>query len=153
MLRSNRRTIAVLVVTGLAALPLSGCSSNSQDAAVANDEHPSSVKPIKGTTRSEVRLSARAAKRLGIRTASIRVKRIAGSEREILPYSAVLYDAQGNTYTYTNPEPRVFVRQRVKVDRIEGGEAILSHGPPAGTAVVTVGAPELHGVEYEVEED
>lgn len=153
MLRINRRIVAVLVVAGLAALPLSACSKDSQEAAIANDEEPSTVTPIKGTSRSRVTLSAKAAERIGIRTASIRLKRIAGTQRKVIPYSAVVYDEHGATYTYTSPRPRVFVRQRVKVNRIEGRDAILSHGPPSRTAVVTVGSQELHGVEYEVEED
>ena len=34
------------------------------------------------------------------------------------------------------------------VDRIDGERAILAKGPAPGTAVVTVGATELWGVEY-----
>jgi hypothetical protein len=153
MLRINRQAVVVLVVAGLAALQLSACSGKSNEAAIANDEKPSTLVPIKGTNRSQIELSAKAAKRLGIRTGSIRLERIGGAERKVLPYAAVLYDEKGNAYAYTSPEPLVFVRERVKVDRIAEGEAILSGGPPSGTAVVTVGAPELHGVEYQVEED
>jgi hypothetical protein len=153
MLRTTRWIVVVLMVAGLAALQLSACSGKAKEVAVANDEKPATLQPIKGTSRLEVKLSAKAAERLGIRTASIRLARIGGAERKVIPYSAVLYDEHGNTYAYTSPQPRIFVRQRVKVDRIEDSEAILSHGPPSGTAVVSVGAPELHGVEYQVEED
>ena len=37
--------------------------------------------------------------------------------------------------------------------RIDGDAAMLSSGPPVGTAVVTVGSQELFGTEYDVEED
>jgi hypothetical protein len=48
----------------------------------------------------------------------------------------------------------VFVRHDIRVDEIEGSRAVLGDGPGAGTAVVTVGAPELWGIEYgEIEED
>jgi hypothetical protein len=65
----------------------------------------------------------------------------------------VVYTPNGRTFTYTSPEPRVFVRQFIVVDSIRGGEAILSHGPSVGTSVVTVGSQELFGVEYHVEEN
>jgi hypothetical protein len=41
-----------------------------------------------------------------------------------------------------------FIRHDIDVQRIEGNRAILTTGPPVGTAVVTVGATELWGVEY-----
>jgi hypothetical protein len=42
----------------------------------------------------------------------------------------------------------VFVRQHVEVHSIDGNRVVLAEGPPAGTAVVTVGATELMGVEH-----
>jgi hypothetical protein len=65
----------------------------------------------------------------------------------VIPYAAVIYDTEGNTWIYTNPEPLVFVRQSIVVDRIEGDEAFLSQGLDSGTMVVTVGVSELYGAE------
>lgn len=73
-----------------------------------------------------------------------------GDTFKLIPYSAVLYDAQGKTWVYTNPEPLVFVRQQILIDTIRGGEVILADGPPVGTAVVTVGGAELYGTEFGV---
>jgi hypothetical protein len=73
-----------------------------------------------------------------------------GERRKVVPYAAVLYDTRGDTWVYTNPEPLVFVRHRVSVDYIEGDLAVLSDGPPSGTPVVTVGAAELFGIEFEI---
>ena len=70
----------------------------------------------------------------------------------VVPYGAVLYSADGTTFTYTSPTPRVFVRAPITVARIDGDEVILRRGPPVGTQVVTVGSQELYGSEYEVEE-
>ncbi len=67
-----------------------------------------------------------------------------------VPYSAVLYDSNGNTWVYTNPEPLVFVRHPISIDYIKGDLAVLSEGLPAATAVVTVGVAELYGTEFEV---
>ena len=55
---------------------------------------------------------------------------------------------KGETWTFTNPEPLVFVRAKVVVKGIEGDRVLLSDGPAAGTAVVTVGATELMGAEH-----
>jgi hypothetical protein len=149
MLRRNRWIVLVMVIAGFAGLLLSGCSNTSEDEADASGD-PATVEPVKGTDLSRVTLTAQAAGRIGIETAPVRRR---GSHKKVIPYSAVLYDADGKTFTYTSPEPRAFVRHSISVDRIDGGQAILSNGPPAGTAVVTVGSQELYGVEYEVEED
>jgi hypothetical protein len=96
-------------------------------------------------------LSAQAAKRLGIQTDLVRQAQIRGTLRKVVPYAAVLYDPHGEAWVYTNPEPLTFVRAHISVDSIDGDRAVLSEGGPAdGTAVVTVGVPELYGTELGV---
>jgi hypothetical protein len=73
-----------------------------------------------------------------------------GTQRLTVPNSAVIYDPRGDAWVYTSPEPLVFVRHRIKLDYIEGDLAVLSDGPPAGTAVVLAGAAELFGAESKV---
>jgi hypothetical protein len=65
----------------------------------------------------------------------------------IIPYSAVIYGLNGETWTYINSAPLTYMRQHIAVDYIEGGQAFLSNGPPAGTRVVTVGAAMLYGTD------
>lgn len=142
------RAMIVVAILAIAALQLTACSDSSTEAAA--DDAPATVEPIKGTDLSSVTLSEHAAKRLDIKTAPVRVR---GAGRKIVPYDSVVYNADGSTFAYTSPKPLVFVRAPLKVARIVGDEAILSAGPPAGTEVVTVGAQELYGSEYEVEED
>ena len=101
------------------------------------DGAPLTVQPIEGSDLHRVTLSARAAERLGIEMAQM------GG----VPYSAVLYDARGETWVYTNPEPLVFVRRRISVARIDGDRVVLTDGPPAGTTIVTVGGAELLAAE------
>ena len=72
---------------------------------------------------------------------------LAGSKRLIVPYGSVIYDPQGRTWAYIKTEPLVFIRHRINIDYIDGDEAFLIDGPPAGTEVVTVGAGELSGYE------
>jgi hypothetical protein len=67
--------------------------------------------------------------------------------RKVVPYGAVYYDGKGYAWVYVNPKPLVFERQRVGVERVVGDLAVLSDGPPVGTAVVTVGAAMLYGAE------
>jgi len=70
--------------------------------------------------------------------------------RTVIPYAAVLYDAHGKEWVYTSPEPFVFVRRPIRIDAIVGDDVILADGPPAGVAVVTIGAAELYGTEFGV---
>jgi hypothetical protein len=73
-----------------------------------------------------------------------------GGLHRVIPYSAVIFDAKGETWTYVNPEPLVFVRERIVIDHIQGDLAVLKDGPKIGTNVVKVGAAELYGVENKV---
>jgi hypothetical protein len=67
-----------------------------------------------------------------------------------VPYSALIYSPQGETWVYTSPQPRTFVRHKVEVDYIKGDIAVLNAGPPVGTVVVSVAAAELYGTELKV---
>jgi hypothetical protein len=107
-----------------------------------------------------VSLTQRAVDRLDIRTAPVRTVRVAvpnrggaragSTTRKVVPYAAVVYDENGATWTFTNPAPRTFVRQRIDVDYVTGDRAVFRHGPAVGTWVVTVGAAELLGAELGV---
>ena len=49
-----------------------------------------------------------------------------------------------------NTAARTYVRQPITIAAILGSTAVLSSGPPVGAAVVTVGAAELLGTEYDI---
>jgi hypothetical protein len=119
------------------------------------DDKVATVESIEGSEVARITLSADAARRLDIQTAPVRATRVESGEEPLItiPYAAVLYDPRGETWTYTNPEPLVFIRALIRVDRITGRTAVLSSGPPPGTQVVTVGGSELLGTEYEVGEE
>ena len=116
----------------------------------ATEVKPAHVELIAGTELHKVTLSQRAAERLDIKTEHVQEMVLSGTKRKVVPYGSVLYDAHGDTWVYTNPEPLVFVRHAIHVDYISGDRAVLSQGPPARTAVVTVGAQELFGAEFEI---
>ena len=68
-----------------------------------------------------------------------------------IPYAAVVYDADGQTWAYVEPRSRWSTCARpVTVEEIDGEVARLSAGPPTGTQVVTTGAAELYGAEIGV---
>ena len=69
----------------------------------------------------------------------------------VVPYGAILYDANGVPSVFTNPDPRVYIRHPVQVDRISGSVAYLRKGLAAGESVVAVGGDELYGAETGVQ--
>ena len=137
------RLAAVCLVLITAAFALSACGSP----AAEEGEEGATVTPIKGTDTNLVTLSKDASETLGIKTTAIKKE----GGREVLPDSALVYAADGHTFTYSSPKPNQYVRAAVTVDRIDGRKVILKKGPPAGTNVVTVGSQELFGVENEYE--
>jgi hypothetical protein len=145
--RQLRAACAALVLI-VAGVSLSACgeASTGYDYETASHHDPAKLEPIKGTDVQRVIFDAVAAKRTGLQTAPIRQN----GEGKIMPYDALILDPEGNTYAYTAPEPRTFVRKEVEVDRVDGDSIVLSDGPPAGTKVVTVGAAEVYGTEFEV---
>jgi hypothetical protein len=146
--RHGRAWLAAVVLA--VALPLAACGGTTDVQAGAE---PASVERAEGSHISRVRLTAEAAKLLGVRTARVRSDG-AGGRRTIIPSDAVLYDPDGAEWTYTSPAPLVYQRADIRVARIDGDSAILTKGPPAGTRVVTAGAIEIWGVEYgDIEED
>ena len=132
----------VLIISGLL---FSACTKKSVPIKIK----PARVEHIDGTEISKVILTEKAAERLGIKTDKVFIAHMS-PPRQVVPYAAVLYDVNGVTWVYTNPEPLVFVRHRIVVDYIEGANAVLLDGPVLGTEVVTVGAAELFGAEFEV---
>lgn len=148
------------VTLGLAAaavLALAGCGSASN----TGQPSPAILKPVAGSRVQQVELTPAAVHRLGIQTRPVRsaggartgqagVRAARASAGTVIPYSAVVYDTDGSTWTYVNTSGRTFVRDRVTVAAIEGHRALLSAGPAVGARVVTVGAPELLGAEYDI---
>ena len=131
-----RLFIAILIIAGL----LSACAPKSTN---VEKIQPYQLEVIEGSDFQRVILTEKASQRLDIQTAPI-------GAGNVIPYAAVLYGLNGETWTYTNPEPLVFVRQSIVIDHIEGDSAFLSEGPDTGTAVVIIGVAELYGAEVGV---
>lgn len=145
---SLRATLVMLALAVLVAFAIyaaiTGASGTSKES--SSNSSVSLLEPVGTTGISKVTLSERAKERIGIETVPVRA---AGANRQVVPYSAVVYDPDGTPWTYTNPEGLTYVRERLTIDRIEGPNAILVKGPPNGTKVVSVGGMELFGAEID----
>jgi multidrug efflux pump subunit AcrA (membrane-fusion protein) len=140
-MRMTRRTAAAALAIALGCGVVAGCSDPVAEATLSD---AAKVQEIEGQP-SRITLLGKAGERLGVTTVAMSAGAKTG--QMTVPESAVLYDADGQTFVYTNPEGSLFVRADVTVVDIAGGKATLSAGPPVGTKVVTVGAAELFGVE------
>lgn len=144
---SHRRLGVFAIATGLA---LSACSSASTTSSV--EAPPALTEPTEQEGISRITLTERAAERLGITIGEVTQTSVDGTTQMVMPYGALIYDPDGTTWAYTNPEGLVYVRAPVTVDRVDGDRVVLQEGPASGTDVVSVGAAELYGIEYGIGE-
>ncbi len=131
---------------GLTAQPVAADEDEDGD----NDEEmPAGGEPqqVKGPRLYYVVSSERGSLAPGQRVRVELTLRGSGTRRKVVPFAAVLYDMHGKSWVYTSPTPRTYVRHQISVDYIDGDLAVLSDGPPADSAVVTVGASLLLGSE------
>ena len=149
--RIRQSGIALLLISS--GLIVNACGSTLRVDVNEQNTTSANIEPIAGTALNRVKLTPKAAERIDVKTAQVRQDQVthAGSTamRKVVPYASVLYDANSGAWVYTNPEPLVFVRHQIAIDYIEGDNAVLSDGPAAGTSVVTAGAAELFGTEFE----
>lgn len=129
--------IGIAAVSGL----LASCSTDSVSAVKIE---PAVIDTIPGSDIKKVTLTADAAERISLETDEITAG--AGSEM-VIPYGAVIYDADGLAWAYVAKGSNVFVREQIEIDRIEGDSAFLTNGPEVGTSVAVVGVAELFGAE------
>ena len=132
------RRVPPPLAAALALLALMGCSE-------VESESETGYEPSK-LANGRVEFTPEGAERTGLRTAIVRRTGRGVS----VPYAALLYDPEGKTYVYESPRTLRYVREEVRVTRVEGARVLLSRGPAPGTRVVTTGAVEVYGTELEV---
>jgi hypothetical protein len=112
-------------------------------------EHAVEVEAIEGLDVNRITMTAKALERIDLRTDKVREQEMSrgASPRTVVPHSALIYDPKGQTWVYTSPEPRTFIKHRVDVDYVEGDLAVLNDGPPAGTVVVSRATAEVYGAD------
>lgn len=127
-----------------AVLLVSSCGGAVTDKYAVGHE-PAHVEEVAGGLPRIV-LEEAAVKRLAIETVPV----VKSANVLVVPSAAVFVDPKGHWWVYTNPEPGVFVRHEIKIQRQAGDLAYLLSGPAVGTKVATVGVPSLYGVEEEI---
>ena len=142
--KSLRRLPVAAAFCAALLFSLPACAQHSAEAEKAT-EAPATVEKNATTGIARITLSQRAIERLELRTEPVAQGPGAGLS---IPYAALLYQADGKTWVYTNPEPRVYQREPLTVIKVEAGVITASAGPAVGTQVVTVGGPELFGAEF-----
>ena len=133
MKHMNRWLIIVLVVVGLSP---SACGPSTTS---PTKIEPATIEVIEGSDLKQVTLTEKAAERIGLETVPVQAM--------MVPYAAVIYDIEGNTWVYTNPAPLTFVRAQIEIDHIEGDQAFLSQALETEAPIVTVGVIEIYGAE------
>jgi hypothetical protein len=154
MQRFPRRSTTLWVTAALllGMLSVAGCQGGDEDATAADE--PAKVEPVEGSDGLfQVTLTAEAAERIDLQTAAVRTEGEGAAERTVVPYSAIVYETDGETWVYTSTDDLSFVREHIIVQGIEGDRALLTQGPSAGTEVVTVGVAELFGAEHGIGAD
>lgn len=123
----------------LAVACLSGCGPASTGE--ATQVPPARVQKI-GNINAVV-LTPLGRQRIGIQVSDS----AAAGKMIVVPFSALLYEPDGQAAVYTETGPLTFERKFVTVARIVGQQVFLSSGLTTGVQVVTVGAEELLGVQ------
>ena len=148
--RASRRhsgLVRLRLCAGLAVLvAVLGVSACAECPRISSRTSRHELEPIEGTDLQRVKLPDEIAARIDLQTASVRP----AGRGTAVPHAALIYNPDGDVFVYTRPAPQTYVRAPVTVRRVEGTQALLSDGPPAGTVVVTVGAAELLATEYEI---
>jgi hypothetical protein len=126
-----------------AGLGLAGCQTAAIGAESGTAQGAATVESSPDGGPSRLTLTEEAVQRLALQTAPV-----AGEPGAlVIPYSAVVYDAQGGAWSFVELEPRVYQRAPITITTIVGDQVTLSDGPPPASPVVTVAAAELVGVE------
>ena len=131
----------ILVLFALAAMGLLAACGR-VEAETAKVE-PAKIEPTGDEGFNKVTLTEKAAQRLGIATETVGQM----GQGTTVPYAALVYGLNGETWVYVSPSPLTYVRQAVTVDHIEDGMVVLADGPAVGAEVVTVAVAELYGAD------
>ncbi|WP_369142333.1 efflux RND transporter permease subunit [Streptomyces sp. R44] len=157
--RTGRRwavglSAAGLLLAGGAGLTACGDSdSSSASAAEHTDQPPAEIEEVTEGKIPHLTLAEDTVKRIHLTTEPLRQAPLdgVGPARTLIPLKAVVYDPEGKTFAFTNPKPFVYIRTPVQLGQFGEHDAVVTSGLATGTRVVTVGAAELLGIEYETD--
>ena len=143
---TKNRTVLLLSLGLLLAPAVSGCDRSGADA--ASEDPPAQIEEIPGSDVKKVIFTEDADAAIGVVTGAVARNE---NGQLTIPYAALIYYVDGTTWAYTEPGEREYVRAPITVSSIVGDTVILTEGPPVGTPVVVVGAPEVLGAELEID--
>lgn len=147
MKSSHLRWIAAVLLA--VTFGVAGCTAADEPLGDSVGDPAAQVDVGDGSQPAQITITEEAEDRLGIETAPVVAGPSQGGKSTtlVIPYAAVVYDAEGEAWTFASPAPRIYKRAPIVIDSIKTDSAILTSGPVPGTAVVTVGASELVGME------
>jgi Cu/Ag efflux pump CusA len=132
---------ALALVSGLG---MAGCQAEASGAEQAIAA-AASVEEAPDGGPALLRLTEDSIARLGLETEPVE-----GEPGDLtIPYAAVVYDAEGESWAFVEQEeePGTYQRAPITITAVDGDTVSLSEGPEPGAQVVTVAAAELVGVE------
>ena len=125
MWRKYRASFALMLLAGvLVGPPAAGAASPTEAAAALSAGRPARLEAIDGSNIKKITLTPKAAQRLDVQTGKVRQD---PSGRKVVPYAAVVYDKDGSTWVYTNPQPLTYIRQAIIVELINGEKGKHTH--------------------------
>jgi hypothetical protein len=139
--RTRRRAASALLIGVFAVLGVAGCGGSSPPP--ARQIPPARMERAGTSGVLSVVLTPLGAQRIGIQT----TPSVTARNLVVVPFQALLYEADGRTVVYTRTGTDTYTRQFITVAAINGNQVLVSSGLPAGAQVVTVGAEELLGVQ------
>jgi multidrug efflux pump subunit AcrA (membrane-fusion protein) len=146
-MRRVRAVVLAAAVAGAVTATLAGCSAS---APAASQPPTSQLVTTPGNAEPSVELTPLGATRIGLETAAVTVGQ---AGEATFPYSALLYEPNGQAAVYVSTGTLTFLRELVTVDSISGGTVVVTTGVTPGQRVVTDGAEELLGVQNGVGEE
>jgi hypothetical protein len=128
--------LAAVALAGLA-----GCGP--APSGTAPQVPPARMEHVGHSQTLSVVLTPLGARRIGIETAQA----LADGPLIVIPYSALLYEPNGQTAVYVKVSALVYTRRFVTVSTVTGNKVMLTGGLQPGTEVVSRGGEELLGVQ------
>jgi Cu/Ag efflux pump CusA len=140
---TTRRSYGIASLFVVVGLGLAGCQPQASGAEAESGTAPAVVETVENGGPARLSLIQEAVDRLRLETQPV----AESPQGRTVPYSALVYDANGAEWVFVEVEERVYQRAPVTVATIVDNVVTLTDGPPVGTPVVTVAAAELVGVE------
>jgi hypothetical protein len=145
--RHARLTILAAASAAAVTAVLSGCATSPTD---TTPPPTSKLVTVPGNSQPEIVLTQLGAQRIGLETAAVAVS---GSGRSTFPYTALLYEPNGQAAVYVQVSQFTFTRHFVTVASITGSTVTVTTGVTPGDRVATSGSEELLGVQNGVGEE